>query len=465
MPQYPPRSTKELGRLASIQVDSNTFIRLYFRSADLLIKQARVYKMEKDYQHAYVLYMKYTNLGLKELPKHPQYKAPENKKARNIITKNCLEALDALETMKPILTKEYQQYVDQQKEQERKQQQEMEARHAEQLKGVTTTQYESDMDDIQQKENEQWSLQNVLKDVAGVGYNDRSSEFTSKVSTYPITQYPSTTFENKSDGFSYQPSHYDNQLKLSTDVQPPLPPKPIQKDTWNNISAPAIPPKVALEPSSVSSFAPDLPPKVTLDIEPLKQPLSEMNVSSGVTTERGEPLRELIVPAVLQNKFLNIAKPNTGKNIETCGILAGTLKNNVLQVTTLIIPKQTGTSDTCTTENEEELFEYQDAHDLLTFGWIHTHPSQSCFLSSVDLHTHCSYQLMLPEAIAIVCAPKHKPSYGVFRLTDPPGLDVISSCKIERAFHPHPDLPIYTDTHNTSHVTTQVYDLKVIDLR
>ena len=78
-------------------------------------------------------------------------------------------------------------------------------------------------------------------------------------------------------------------------------------------------------------------------------------------------------------------------------------------MTTLVIPKQTGTSDMCSTENEEELFEYQDAHDLLTFGWIHTHPSQSCFLSSVDLHTHCSYQLMLPEAIAIVCAPKHDP--------------------------------------------------------
>ena len=39
--------------------------------------------------------------------------------------------------------------------------------------------------------------------------------------------------------------------------------------------------------------------------------------------------------------------------------------------------------------------------------WFQTHPTQTAFLSSVDLHTHCSYQLMLPEAIAIVCAPKH----------------------------------------------------------
>lgn len=39
---------------------------------------------------------------------------------------------------------------------------------------------------------------------------------------------------------------------------------------------------------------------------------------------------------------------------------------------------------------------------------LQTHPTQTAFLSSVDLHTHCSYQLMLPEAVAIVCSPKHK---------------------------------------------------------
>lgn len=36
-----------------------------------------------------------------------------------------------------------------------------------------------------------------------------------------------------------------------------------------------------------------------------------------------------------------------------------------------------------------------------------THPTQTAFLSSVDLHTHCAYQLMMAEAIAIVCAPKY----------------------------------------------------------
>ena len=37
---------------------------------------------------------------------------------------------------------------------------------------------------------------------------------------------------------------------------------------------------------------------------------------------------------------------------------------------------------------------------------LQTHPSQTAFMSSVDLHTHYAYQIMLTEAIAIVCAPK-----------------------------------------------------------
>ncbi len=55
--------------------------------------------------------------------------------------------------------------------------------------------------------------------------------------------------------------------------------------------------------------------------------------------------------------------------------------------------------------NEEEIFEVQFAQELYPLGWIHTHPTQTCFLSSVDVHTHAGYQTMLDEAVAIVMAP------------------------------------------------------------
>ncbi|KAI8883229.1 Mov34-domain-containing protein, partial [Backusella circina FSU 941] len=148
-------------------------------------------------------------------------------------------------------------------------------------------------------------------------------------------------------------------------------------------------------------------------------------------------LRILKVPKKLHHKFLQVAHLNTLENIETCGILSGILENNELIVTTLIIPNQSGTPDTCATLDEESIFKYQEKLGLLTLGWIHTHPSQTCFLSSVDLHTHCSYQLMLPEAIAIVCAPKHEPNYGVFHLVHPEGIRTISTCRAGEGFHIH----------------------------
>jgi STAM-binding protein len=36
-----------------------------------------------------------------------------------------------------------------------------------------------------------------------------------------------------------------------------------------------------------------------------------------------------------------------------------------------MIPKQTSTSDTCQTEDEESLFMELDKRDLMTLGWIH----------------------------------------------------------------------------------------------
>jgi STAM-binding protein len=94
----------------------------------------------------------------------------------------------------------------------------------------------------------------------------------------------------------------------------------------------------------------------------------------------------------LLSDFLRLAKPTTLQNKETCGILAGVLRSNALHVTTLLVPRQTATSDTCSTEDEEGLFAELEGRNLMAVGWIHTHPTQTCFMSSVDLHTHCSYQ-------------------------------------------------------------------------
>ncbi|KAJ7186046.1 hypothetical protein C8R46DRAFT_882293 [Mycena filopes] len=180
--------------------------------------------------------------------------------------------------------------------------------------------------------------------------------------------------------------------------------------------------------------------------------------------EKPGRLRTVVLPQATLSRFLGIASANTAKNLETCGSLLGREVRSRYVVETLLIPKQHATSDTCTMDEEEGVLVFTEERGLITIGWIHTHPSQSCFMSSVDLHTHASFQRMLPESFAVVCAPKSEPSFGIFRLTDPPGLQTVLKCTAKQAFHPHPDVPIYTDA-DKGHVQMRDAALEIVDLR
>lgn len=180
-------------------------------------------------------------------------------------------------------------------------------------------------------------------------------------------------------------------------------------------------------------------------------------------------MRDVHVSKGLMDQFLQFAAQNTRKSIETCGILAGSLSpdDSRFTVTALIVPKQEGTTDTVQALSEEEIFEVQDSRALYPLGWIHTHPSQSCFLSSVDVHTHCGYQTMLDEAIAIVMAPTDaRTPVGIFRLTTPGGLQLIQKCPL-RGFHPHGQTETGQDLYELcGHVYLNPrVDFEVIDLR
>jgi proteasome lid subunit RPN8/RPN11 len=193
---------------------------------------------------------------------------------------------------------------------------------------------------------------------------------------------------------------------------------------------------------------------------PVNRALKPAATLSAVQNLVIEGLRCVVLSKDLCHKFLLLAESNTVRGIETCGILCGKLTHNEFTITHVIVPKQSAGPDYCDVENVEELFGVQDQHDLLTLGWIHTHPTQTAFLSSVDLHTHCSYQLMLPEAIAIVCSPKHKDT-GIFRLTNA-GMLEVSACK-KKGFHPHTKDPRLFSI--CKHVLVKDIKIIVLDLR
>uniref|UniRef100_A0A5B7AL47 Putative AMSH-like ubiquitin thioesterase 2 n=1 Tax=Davidia involucrata TaxID=16924 RepID=A0A5B7AL47_DAVIN len=159
--------------------------------------------------------------------------------------------------------------------------------------------------------------------------------------------------------------------------------------------------------------------------------------SSGNELAASKVLKDVHISAQLLEDFLELARDNTNKNMETCAVLGAFLKEETFYVTTMIIPKQESTSSSCQALNEEEIFAIQYEQSLVPVGWIHTHPSQSCFLSSIDLHTQYSYQVMVPEAVAIVMAPTDESrGYGIFRLSDPSGMSILKECQ-EKGFHPH----------------------------
>ena len=66
-------------------------------------------------------------------------------------------------------------------------------------------------------------------------------------------------------------------------------------------------------------------------------------------------LRDVHVSVALMDEFLRFASANTARGVETCGILAGSLSGNdsTFTISTLIIPKQRGTTDTVEMLSEE----------------------------------------------------------------------------------------------------------------
>ncbi|KAJ7187543.1 Mov34-domain-containing protein [Mycena pura] len=233
-------------------------------------------------------------------------------------------------------------------------------------------------------------------------------------------------------------------------------------------AAPTAPPA-----SYSTSFVPPPPPSAPAPAPTAREPERAVREPERVVreheraaSERRKRLRTVVFPQSAIQRFLSIASANTARNLETCGLLLGReiVRAGRYVVETLLIPKQHATSDTCTMDEEEAVLSFTEARGLITLGWIHTHPSQSCFMSSVDLHTHASFQRMLPESFAVVCAPKSDPTFGIFRLTDPPGLHTVLQCTEKQAFHPHPDVPIYTDA-DKGHVLIRDAPLEIADLR
>lgn len=402
-----------------VAIDKSVAPKHYFRSGIEMLRMATVYHEEGNLEAAFILYSKFITLFIEKLPSHPLYKTSDTIALQNN-KKKLKQVFPIAEKLKKNLTDRYTAEENKRLEFERKQQEEInkEQERLRKLEEQRRLDEAAIADQLKKESEERWlraqeARYRELQEQGKQGPNAPT------LGTGPLVDLGAD--------IAPAPPDYFYAVSPSSDSKPSsLQPSP-----------PTVPDRELKK--NVLSVSPTTPPSVDRSTKP---PSINHLTSIGSSSDNAYGLRTVMVPKQLMDKFLKIAESNTLANIETCGILAGKISQNAFHITHVLIPKQTGTADTCTTAQEEDLFEYQDNHSLITLGWIHTHPSQTAFLSSVDLHTHCSYQIMMPEAIAIVCSPKYNDT-GIFMLTPERGLPLISSCR-EAGFHMHPkDPPLF----------------------
>ncbi|XP_051924985.1 STAM-binding protein-like A [Hippocampus zosterae] len=396
-----------------VDINDEVPLRRYFRSGMEMIRMANIYAEEGSIERAFVLYNKYITLFVEKLPKHLDYKTANIPEKKDTQKKLKDVAFPQAEILKKALLKRFEQDYDQYCV---KKKAEEEALALQQSRQRALDAERERVAEMQRRQQEQ----------------EQFSAFEEMIRRQDLERERQRVLQEFG-----QPSAPPQDTPLIPGIQgPPAPPHSPRDSAGNR------PPSSAALPNFDRSLKPG------------------SLLSPGNNDLTVDALRQLLVPSELCRSFLRLAEANTSRAVETCGILCGKLTRNIFSVTHVIVPKQCGGPDYCDTENEEELFLIQDQYDLITLGWIHTHPTQTAFLSSVDLHTHCSYQMMLPEAIAIVCSPKFN-EIGYFRLTDR-GTNEISSCK-QKGFHPHSkDPPLFT---HAGHVTISNDAVSVMDLR
>lgn len=432
----PSERVRELCNYAcKVDIDDSIPPKRYLRSGLEMMRMAKVYQEEGNYESAFILYTKFISLFVEKLPKHPDFKTapPEDVSA---IKKKVKASFPVAEELKAKLKERYAAQERRRQEEERKIKEELERKKAEEEARIKEIE---ELEEKKRQEAETKWLEEQEARLQELKEQERRRQ----------EQEAAAAMATTAMGGNLLPTAPPNNLSdrlIDFDSQPPgnvpqIPDRELKKNLVINDTTTPTAPLIdrATKPETYDHFT-----------------------SIGASSNNKFGLRDVLVPADLPRKFLVKAEHNTLKNVETCGILAGKLKNNAFVITHLILPKQSGTSDTCAAEDEEDIFMYQEPRDLITLGWIHTHPSQTAFLSSVDMHNQYGYQAMLPEAIAIVCAPKFNET-GFFSLSIERGLIEIGNCR-EKGFHQHnKNPPLFEESSHVKIVDS--HNIEVGDLR
>merc|ERR1719427_174782 len=431
------------------------------------MRMAGVYYDENNLENAYILYAKVIVLSLEKLKLHPDYTTVPvaDKKANKKILKIAFDRAEKLkQKIKLKYQEEYQSYLEQQAravalareeeanrkfEEEQRKKNEEKARKDLEEKKLEIERKEMD-EFLRIQEQKKLELERLAIEAE---FGPKTTLTDEDIPLVPL---------NIANQLPTVPPTQPSVSSLNTNVTPPTPmPRNLNPSIPSRTSKPAsLTSQSTVNTTNVVYNEPD----IDRNLKPVYDsvPSTAAFGASFTKTNNKYGLRTIFCPANIDQDFRRVAINNTARNIETCGLLFGTIKNDVFVITHVLVPHQTGKPDSCDVTRDEDLIEFSEYCKGVCLGWIHTHPSQTAFLSSVDMHTHYPNQLILPESVAIVCSDKYKET-GYFMLTPDHGMKVIGNCRL-KGFHPHQNTPPLSE--ECSHViVTKEQNAQVVDWR
>ncbi|GMJ08379.1 associated molecule with the SH3 domain of STAM 3 [Hibiscus trionum] len=400
-----------------VEVDNRIPLRYYYRIADNLLKQASIYRDEKNIVDLYIILLRYSSLVSETIPLHRDYQVLLQKE-KAIYRKRLLAVLDELEFLKPEVHRRVE---------------ELNRAHAGtkllECDGYEIISYGSEKTspldwphvhkgssmslDIKQPANmsvqSSWKYNNdhyqidkqfqklsinvplpnkeTLSRHSFLGPNGLRGQWLGPGAEIKV-QYPSSmdlvpvenSGSNQTGQYSSLAVKGGDAGQVGSAMESVL---SLDDGRWLNPAEGLCHPLITEakeDPFQFVGLRQPSPPPVLAQLQQDFAPIPPSKVADprpgpAKPSQDGMPnsssYQHLHVPVHMMEDFLRLARENTKRNLETCGVLAGSLKNRVFHITTLIIPKQESTSDSCSTLSEEEIFEVQDKLSLFPLGWIH----------------------------------------------------------------------------------------------
>ncbi|XVF50565.1 hypothetical protein PTKIN_Ptkin04bG0111200 [Pterospermum kingtungense] len=384
-----------------LDVDNRISLRYYYRIADNILKQADIFRAEKNIIDLYIMLLRFSSLVSETIPCHRDHRVSlQNQKV--YLKKRLLNALNELEDLKPAVQQKINElnrrctYPNNSLQQFDVKNQSLTYYGVKKAARPAAGEFNFVYSNPMEEQFRRMSLnllrpkEETLSKHSILGPNGLYGQWQPPKSDIRV-QYP-RNIDLTPIEFPSLPQHVENELPKKNDHTNPdleasnteftLTVENCENSKKCHADEPC--PMISFEesetiPVHINVTRQPSPPPVLAEVQDLVDAMSPQvtetdcrieNPSAEGLVHSESPL-ELHIATTMMESFMKLAKSNTDRNLETCGVLAGSLKNRKFYITALIIPKQESTSDSCQTTEEEEIFEVQDKKSLFPLGWIH----------------------------------------------------------------------------------------------